>query len=132
MDEAAVLHERLIKPMRSVVNFEGYGGLFYFAWVIPGIVVVLLFLLAYLRFFLHLENKFKVLFFVSLGIYISGVLGGEMINGHFAETIGLKNFRYAMYTSLEEALELFGASMITYSLLTYIKQYIPDGVTFKA
>ncbi len=35
MDEAAALHERLIKPMRSIVNFEGYGGLFYFAWVIP-------------------------------------------------------------------------------------------------
>ena len=132
MDEAAVLHERLIKPMRSIVNFEGYGGLFYFAWVIPGIAVVVLFLLTYLRFFLHLENKFKILFFISLGLYIGGVLGGEMLNGRFADTVGLKNFTYAAYTSVEEALEYFGASMVIYSLLVYIKQYLPDGITFKA
>jgi hypothetical protein len=131
MDEAAVLHERLIKPMRSIINFEGYGGIFYFAWVIPGIAAVIIFLLAYLRFFLHLENKFKLLFFVSLAIYLSGVIGGELLSGHFAETIGLKNFTYAMYTSLEESLELFGASMIAYSLLAYINQYLPDGIIFK-
>lgn len=132
MDEAAALHERLIKPMRSIVNFEGYGGLFYFAWVIPGIAVVILFLLAYLRFFLHLENKYKLLFFISIGIYVSGIIGGEMLSGHFAETIGLKNFEYAMLTSLEESLEWIGCSLIIYSLLLYIQQYLPDGITFKA
>lgn len=129
LDEAAVLHERLIKPMRSITNFERFGGIFYFAWVIPGIAAVIIFLLAYLRFFLHLDNKFKLLFFISLTIYLSGVIGGELLSGHFAETIGLKNFTYAMYTSLEESLELFGASMITYSLLVYIKHYLPEGIT---
>ena len=132
MDEAAALHERLIKPMRSIVNFEGYSGLFYFAWVVPGIAVVLLFLLAYLRFFLHLENKYKILFFISIATYVSGIIGGEMISGHFAETIGLKNFEYAMFTSLEESLEWIGCSLIIYSLLLYIQQYLPEGITFKA
>lgn len=128
MDEAAVLHEKLIKPMRSMVNFEGYGGLFYFAWVIPGIAVVLLFMLAYLQFFLHLENKFKFLFFISLAIYVSGIIGGEMLSGHFAGTIGFKNFTYAMFTSLEESLEWIGCSLTIYSLLLYIQQYLPEGV----
>ncbi len=131
MDEAAGLHERLIKPMRAITNYERYGGIFYFAWVIPGIAAVVFFLLLYLRFFLHLENKFKLLFFISLGLYLSGVIGGELLSGHFAETIGLKNFTYAMYTSLEESLEIIGASMIAYSLLIYIKHYLPDGITFK-
>ena len=130
VDEAAGLHERLIKPMRSLIDFEGYRGVFYFAWVIPGIAATLVFLVAYLRFFLHLENKFKLLFFISLGLYISGVIGGEMLSGHFAETIGLKNFTYATYTSLEESLEIGGASMVIYSLLVYIKQYLPDGIMF--
>lgn len=132
IDEAAALHERLIKPMRSIVNFEGYSGLFYFAWVIPGIAVVILFLLAYLRFFFHLENKYKVLFFISIGIYVGGIIGGEMISGHYAETIGLRNFEYAMFTSLEESLEWIGCSLTIYSLLRYIQQYIPEGITFKA
>ena len=132
MDEAAALHERLIKPMRSIVNFEGYSGLFYFAWVVPGIAVVLLFLIAYLRFFLHLENKYKILFFISIATYVGGIIGGEMLSGHFAETIGLKNFEYAMFTSLEESLEWIGCSLTIYSLLLYIQQYLPEGITFKA
>lgn len=132
MDEAAVLHEKLIEPMRSVFNFEGYYGIFYFAWVIPGIAAVLLFALAYLRFFLHLENKYKLLFFISLGIYVGGIIGGEMLSGHFAGTIGFKNFTYAMYTSLEESLEWSGCSLIIYSLLAYIQQYLPEGITLKA
>ena len=129
IDEAAVLHEKLITPMRSLFNFERYGGIFYFAWVIPGLAVILLFMLAYLRFFLHLENKYKFLFFISLSIYVSGIIGGEMLSGHFAETIGLKNFTYASYTSLEESLEWIGCSLTIYSLLAYIQQYLPEGIT---
>jgi len=132
MDEAAALHERLIKPMRSIINFEGYSGLFYFAWVIPGMVAVILFLLAYLRFFLHLENKYKILFFISIAVYVGGIIGGEMISGHYANTIGLRNFEYAMFTSLEESLEWIGCSLTIYSLLSYIQQYLPEGITVKA
>ncbi|MCE9647737.1 MAG: hypothetical protein K8S20_17215 [Chloroflexi bacterium] len=132
MDEAAVLHEKLIPPMRSLFNFEGYGGLFYFAWIIPGIAVILLFAIAYLRFFLHLENRYKLLFFFSLAIYVSGIIGGEMLSGHFAETIGLKNFTYAAYTSAEESLEWTGCSLTLYSLLLYIQQYLPEGFTVRS
>lgn len=131
MDEAAVIHEKLIKPMRSLVNFESYGGVFYFAWVIPGIAAVLLFIVTYLRFFLHLENKYKFLFFISLAIYVSGIIGGEMLSGHFAGTVGLRNFTYAVYTSIEESLEWIGASLTIYSLLKYMQQYLPEGITIK-
>jgi uncharacterized membrane protein len=127
MDEAAALHERLIKPVRALLNI--YEGWFYFAWIIPGMIAVALFGLSYLRFFLHLNNKFKLLFFVSLAIYIGGIIGGEIVSGYFAQLTGLENFRYAMFTSLEESLEYIGASMLIYSLLTYIQDYLPDGIT---
>lgn len=129
IDEAASLHERLIKPMRQ---FSDAGGIFYFAWVIPGIVAVILFGLVFLMFFLHLDRKFKVLFFISLGIYIGGAIGGEMVSGYYAANLGLKNFTYAVVASLEESVEMIGASMIIYSLLVYIKEYLPEGITFKA
>ncbi len=129
VDEASVLHEKLINPMRGLFNFERYGGIFYFAWVIPGLAAVFVFMLAYLRFFIHLENKYKFLFFISLAIYVSGIIGGEMLSGHFAGTIGLKNFTYAMYTSLEESLEWIGCSLMIHSLLKYIQQYLPEGIT---
>lgn len=127
-DEAAVLHERLIKPMRAIVGAEGF---FYFAWVIPGMIAVALFGLIFLMFFLHLDKKFKLLFFLSLAVYIGGAIGGEMVSGYIAGMIGHKNFTYAVVASLEESVEMIGCSLIIYSLLEYIKTHLPEGITVK-
>ena len=129
IDEAAVIHENMIKPMRAIVGAEGF---FYFAWIIPGIIIVAAFGLLYFMFFLHLENKFKILFMLSLGVYISGVIGGEMISGYYAANLGLKNYTYAVVASLEESIEYIGCSLIIYSLLKYIEHYLPEGITFKS
>ena len=128
IDEAAVIHENLIKPMRAIF---GSNGFFYFAWVIPGIAVVAAFGLVYLLFFLQLENKFKILFFFSLAVYISGVIGGEMMSGYYASTLGQKNFTYTVVASLEESVEYFGCSLIIYSLLKYIEHHLPEGITLR-
>jgi hypothetical protein len=128
-DEAASLHERLIKPMRAIYGADGF---FYFTWVIPGAIAVALFGLVYLFFFLHLDKKFKFLFFISLGIYIGGVIGGEMLSGYYASALGLKNFKYATIASLEESIEMIGCSLIIYSLLEYIKHYLPEGIIIKS
>ena len=128
IDEAAVIHESMIKPMRAIV---GADGILYFAWIIPGMIIVAVFGLVYLMFFLHLENKFKILFMLSLGIYISGVIGGEMISGYYAANLGLKNFTYAVVASLEESIEYIGCSLIIFSLIKYIEHYLPEGITIK-
>ncbi len=125
-DEAASMHEKLIKPMREYI---GADGAFYFTWIIPGIAAVALFAVAYLMFFLHLETRFKLLFFFSLAIYIGGVIGGEMVSGYYAANLGLKNYTYAVVASLEESVEMFGCALIIYSLLEYIKHYIKEGLT---
>lgn len=129
IDEMASLHEKLIKPMRAIFGSE---GIFYFAWIIPGLIAVMLFGLAYLMYFLHLENKFKLLFFFSIAVYLGGVIGGEMVSGYFAANLGLKNYTYAVVASLEESVEMIGCSLIIYSLLEYIKHYLPDGLIFKS
>ena len=128
-DEAAALHERLIKPMRAIAGADGF---FYFTWVIPGLIAVALFGLLYLIFFLHLDKKFKILFLFSLGVYIGGVIGGEMLSGYYAAALGQKNITYATVASIEESIEMIGCSFIIYSLLEYIKHYLPDGMNFKA
>lgn len=127
IDEVATLHERLIKPMRAIFGAE---GIFYFAWIIPGIVAIIVFAIAFLTFFFHLDRKFKMLFFFSLVVYITGVIGGEMVSGYFASTMGLKNFTYAVVASVEESVEMIGCSFIIYSLLEYLKKNLPDGILF--
>lgn len=129
LDEAAVLHENLIKPMRAMVGAE---GVFYFAWIIPGLVFIALFGLLYWFFFLHLEIKFKLLFFFSLAVYLGGVIGGEMVSGYTAGLLGQKNFTYSVVASLEESIEYIGASLIIFSLLKYIEHSLPDGITLQA
>lgn len=127
IDEVASLHERLIKPMRAIYGAE---GIFYFAWIIPGMIAVGIFLIAFLPFFLHLETKYKMLFFFSLAVYISGVIGGEMVSGYFAASLGQKNYTYAVVASIEESTEMVGCALIIYSLLEYIKKQLPDGILF--
>jgi hypothetical protein len=127
-DEASGLHETLIKPMRQIYGADGF---LYFSWVIPGSIAVIIFGLIFLYFFLHLDKKFKFLFFFSLAVYIGGVIGGEMISGYVASLYGLRNFTYGVVASLEESLELLGCSILIYSLLEYIKQYLPEGFVFK-
>lgn len=129
VDEMASIHEKLIKPMRAIFGAE---GIFYFAWIIPGIAAVALFGFAFLTFFLHLDTKFKLLFFFSLAVYLGGVIGGEMVSGYFAANLGIKNYTYAVVASLEESVEMIGCSLIIYSLLEYIKHYLPEGLTLKA
>jgi hypothetical protein len=128
MDEASGFHERLVKPMRNIVDT---GGFFYFPWIIPGIIAVTLFAAMYFFFFLHLDKKYKVLFLFSLAIYIGGVIGGEMISGYFAFNFGQSTYKYALAASLEESIEMIGASLIVYSLLDYIKTHLPEGFVLK-
>jgi hypothetical protein len=127
-DEASSLHETLIKPMRAIVGAE---GIFRFSWVVAGGTAVVLFGLVYFYFFLHLERKFKILFFLSLAVYIGGVIGGEMISGYVASNFGMKSFIYGVTASLEESLELIGCSLLIYSLLEYLKDNLPQGLIFK-
>ncbi|NJN79919.1 MAG: hypothetical protein HC797_05285 [Anaerolineales bacterium] len=127
-DEMTVLHEQLIKPMRAITSADGF---FYFTWVIPGLIAVALFGLIFLLFFLHLDKKFKLLFFISLGVYIGGVIGGEMLSGYYASALGFKNITYATVASFEESIEMIGCSLIIYSLLEYIKAYLPEGIAVK-
>lgn len=128
VDEMASFHEKLIKPMRAVFGSE---GVFYFAWIIPGMIAVALFGLTYLFFFLRLDKKYKLLFFFSLAVYLGGVIGGEMVSGYYAANLGLKSYKYAIVASLEESIEMFGCSLIIYSLLEYIKDKLKEGMTIQ-
>lgn len=128
MDEAAVLHERLIKPMSAITEAR---GAFYFGWVVPGAAFVMLLALAYIPFFLKLEDKFKLLFLVSMALYFGGAIGGEIVSGYFAQALGQKNFTYAVIASIEESVEMIGASLLIFSLLKYLEHYLPEGIVLK-
>ena len=117
VSEALPISELLTGPLRDWLTT---GGLFYYAWVIPGGIFVAVFGLVYLRFiFVGLDSKFRWLF-VSAGlIYVSGSLGLEMAGGLQDELYGKSNLTYAALVTLEEFLEMLGAILFLYALMLY-------------
>jgi len=118
LDEMIVLHEMTIRPVRSLLNT---GGLFYFAWVIPAGLFLLVIFIFYWKFLVDLPTRFRILFILSGAIYITGVMGMEMVTGLVASRQAEENLLYAMLTNFEESLEMFGIILFIHALLSYIE-----------
>ncbi len=118
IDEFTAMHETLSKLLKELPDFY---GLFAFKWVIAGIGFVLVFGALYFVFFLHLENKYKILFLSAAMLFFGGAIGFEVIGGRFANYNDTRNFIFHAITTIEEMLELVGISLLVYALLDYIK-----------
>ena len=121
VDEAASLHELANAPLKQSLNF---GGIFHFAWVVPGAILVSIFVIAYFKFWLSLPTKTRNLFIVAGVLYVSGALGIEFIGGAYAEVHGLTNLTYSFITTIEEGLEMLGTLVFIYALLDYIETFV--------
>ncbi|MGH1487307.1 MAG: hypothetical protein ACRBCI_13925 [Cellvibrionaceae bacterium] len=117
IDERLALHERLILPVEAAI---GTSGIFYFAWVVPYIVGLSVFVILYLKFLMRLPKKIMVLFVLSGFVFVVGAIGFEMIGGNHAETFGKKTLTYSVLYTFEELLEMLGIVMFIYTLLLYM------------
>lgn len=117
IDETATLHERLIKPVRALLNTS---GLLYFAWVIPYGAVLIVFILTYSRFLMRLPAKTRILFCIAGTTFVTGAIGFELLGGRHYEIHGKSNTAYALFQTAEEFLEMLGVVIFIYSLLNYI------------
>lgn len=122
IDEISSLHERVGAPLRESL---GTSGVLHYAWVIPGIALLLLFAVVYLRFFLHLPARWKGLFALSGLLYVTGGLGLELAGGWYDSHFGYESFTYSVLTTIEEMLEMSGAAVFIYTLLSYLRAHVP-------
>lgn len=127
LDETASFHERLIRPTRALLGVEGW---LYFAWVVPGALFVLVVGLGYLRFFLHLEKPFKLLFAMAGIVYVGAALGIETVGAARADAVGQDNLPYALIASTEEVLEMAAVVLFIHALLVYMSRHV-DSVRFR-
>ena len=119
-DETAQMHEMLIAPLHAIWDV---GGVFHFAWVIPGMAFVLCVLLACVGFLRSLPPRTRALFAAAAAVYLGGALGVEMAGGYSASRWGDETFAYGMLTSLEEAMELAGGVLLAYGLADYLYRH---------
>jgi len=114
VDETAYIHETLS---------EDRAG-----WVFVAAPFVILFLLFYIRFFLHLPRSTK-LYFLSAGLlFIGGAFFLEFI-GSWRRSIVDENSiaqTYLVFTTVEESFEMLGIILFIYALLLYLRDNFPD------
>lgn len=119
MDEGAALHEIFTRPLREL--FDTTGVLF-FAWVIIGVPLVLIFVLSYLRFLLHLPSRVRNLFILAGMMYVGGAVVIEGISANQWYLDDGSTLFYSAISSVEEFFEMTGVIVLIYALLSYVTQ----------
>jgi hypothetical protein len=120
IDEYAELHEKLSQFISPFFN-DHSRGIFYFSWVIPALLVVIFLLFYFLHFWLTLPPDTRKRFFIAGFIYVSGIIGVEMIDGYYFENNG-RDLNYNLLSTLEESMEMFGLIYFMRALMIYISR----------
>lgn len=115
IDEMAAFHEMAVDPLRKLFHAHGF---LHFSWVILGFAFVAALVPVFLKLWLSLPRRTRVLFFVAAFLFLSGALGMEMAAGRFVERHGAANFSYALMANVEETLEMLGQVVFIKGLLS--------------
>lgn len=118
-DEIVSAHEKLIEPMQAVMGKQNLG-LFYFAWVVPAIGLLLVLAAIFFRFWWKLPSKTRILFFIAGSVYLGGAVGMELIGGRYFEAYG-SNLTYVALTTFEESLESAGLVVFACAVIAYLR-----------
>lgn len=117
IDESVSLHEVLIEPLRGAL---GTGGFLYFAWVLPGSLVVLVCGLAFVPFLLSLPRPLAARIAAGGALFVGGALGMELVGGYLVATQGWRSTGYIAAAIVEEGLELIGLTVFFNALVDHL------------
>ena len=115
IDEVAGLHESINTAIEI-------------SWAYPAAVLVLILGLSFIPFLLSLERRLAVLFVTSGLIYISGVLGVEVLS----EDMDEDSMAYGFATAVEEGMEMLGALLFLSVNLNELKKRTSTILTISA
>jgi len=120
IDEIAGFHEIIIDPLNNYFHFSGYWRC---SWVIPALILVVVFGVSYLKFLKSLSSKYRNGFIFSGFIYVLGAVGIEMISAklYINEKTSANDLVYNLVITLEESFEMLGVMIFISFLLSYIK-----------
>ncbi|MBI5661144.1 MAG: hypothetical protein HZC46_03255 [Ignavibacterium album] len=123
IDEISSIHEILNNPVRTLFNF---GSLFYWAWIFPALVFLIILAFAFRQFFMMIDKKFGKLFLLSGVVYLMGVIGFEMLGGWlYSNKLG-NSYYYVIEVVVEESLEMVGLWLFIYALIEYLKSFVDE------
>ena len=112
-DEVAALHERLIEPVRDLLDA---GGPLLFAWVVPGAIAVAALAAVVARPVLALPRPAQPAIVAGALVYVTGALGVEVVGGAVASRAGETSVLYQVVVHVEETLETAGLVLLLWGL----------------
>jgi len=119
LDESISIHERLINPLRQAL---GATGIFYYAWIIPyGVGVVLLAIIA-IPVFWRMQKRIRFWFGLSAATYLVATIGLEMISGKYLVMMNeQKDIVWIFMVTVEESLEMVGLIILVHAQLLLLR-----------
>lgn len=118
VDESLSIHEIFSDAIRD--RFE-LGGILYFAWVIPGILIVAALAVCFSSFVLRQPRPVNLWMATSASLYVGGALGLELVGGYSGDSFGFGSARYIVGALAEEVLELAGLTVFAIALLILMR-----------
>ena len=112
-DETASIHEMASGPIK---NTFGQSKIFVHAWVLVGIIPVIIVSAMMLPMLLRLSRTMRNGLLLAGGLYLGGALLVETIGGAISGVEGKDTFAYFVASSIEESMEMAGAIMLIQTL----------------
>lgn len=116
VDEALVIHERFILPVRAAFDATGF---FHYAWILPYGAAVVLLALALFGWWWRLPLALKPQATLAAVVFLSGAILVEGFSGWYLTRVsgGVMDLGYDVVTTLEEGLEFVGLLLWNRALL---------------
>jgi hypothetical protein len=115
LDEVAALHERLRGPAATVLGDAARGPL-RVAWVVPGLLLVLVVGIVFVGFVARLPADTGRLVVAAGAMYVGAAVGVEAISGMVLDAQGDRAL-YLLVTAAEEGLEMSGSVLLLYATM---------------
>jgi hypothetical protein len=124
VDESAELHEMSVRPFRDFAPWLA-TGIFYWAWVLPAIVLVAYVAWRFAGFvFNYLPPDTRRHTVVGAALFVGGAVGVEMPEARYVEQHGMDNFAYGMFVLVEEVLEMVGILVFLAGVMKYCSRHL--------
>jgi hypothetical protein len=120
-DEFLMLHERTIEPLRGLLGTG--GGWLYYAWIVPGILAVLVTVAVGYRWLGSLGDAARRRTLLGAAIFVLGAVGLEMLTGRLVDGGYTHWLLLNSLSTVEEFLEMAGVAVAAEGLLLGLARY---------
>jgi hypothetical protein len=120
LDETIAFHEATIVPLRHSLEA---GSIFYFTWVVPGIAFILAAGFAFRSLIADLSQPQRKAAVSGAVLFFTGALGFELAEGWVVDGYGAKTLALIPLGTVEEALEMVGATLFLYALMLRLEPW---------